>query len=183
MEEVAVYSGSFNPLHIGHLAIMRHLTMLFDKILLVVSPKNPLKEIDADSAGKRLDDARDAVERHPELGGKVIVSDIEFTLPLPNYTINTLRALDCDGKHLTLVMGGDQIADIRRWKDYREILTDFGVAVYPRDGFNLEEIRQNLIEEDSSYRIRILDAPEVTISSTFIREGLSQGDDMDEWLM
>jgi len=183
MEKVAVYGGSFNPLHVGHLAIMRHLTMYYDKILLVVSPKNPLKDIDASSALERLCDARDAVERHPELGEKVEVCDIEFNLPLPNYTINTMDALKGDGKQLTLVMGGDQMAALRRWEDYKRLLKEYGIAVFPRHGFNLPSIREDLMAEDNSYKICLLDAPEVIVSSTFIREGLEAGDDMSEWLM
>ena len=94
---IAVYSGSFNPLHIGHLAIMKYLTGEggFDRVYLVVSPKNPLKEgISADSGTERYNAAKEAVSRHfPEDGGQVKVDDIELTMPAPHYTIRTLDAL------------------------------------------------------------------------------------------
>ena len=110
--EIAVYSGSFNPLHIGHLAIMRRLADLYDRVLLVVSPKNPLKDsATAIDAQARLDAARAAIERHPELGGKVVVSDIEFRLPSPNYTINTLDALKKENPsdNFTLTTSSDSL--------------------------------------------------------------------------
>lgn len=184
--DIAVYSGSFNPLHIGHLAILVRLSEMFDKTLLVVSPVNPLKEsatvLDAE---KRLHEAKEAVARHPELNGKVEVSDIEFHLPTPNYTINTLDALKassaCDS--YTLVTGGDQIADFRRWRDYRRILTEYGVAVFPREGFDIQAIRNDLIAEDPAYRIRLIDMPLVNVSSTYIRKALARGEDISKLLM
>lgn len=212
--DIAVYSGSFNPLHIGHLAILVRLSEMFDKTLLVVSPVNPLKEsatvLDAE---KRLHEAKEAVARHPELNGKVEVSDIEFHLPTPNYTINTLDALKassaCDNYTLddlkassldesftrgasepssacdsyTLVTGGDQIADFIRWRDYRRILTDYGVAVFPREGFDIQEIRHNLLAEDKRYRIKLIDMPLVKVSSTDIRKALARGEDISKLLM
>ena len=198
--DIAVYSGSFNPLHIGHLAILVRLSEMFDKTLLVVSPVNPLKEsatvLDAE---KRLREAKKAVARHPELDGKVEVSDIEFHLPTPNYTINTLDALKassaCDSythsdlkassacDSYTLVTGGDQIADFRRWRDYRRILTDYGVAVFPREGFDIHAIRHNLLAEDHRYRIKLIDMPLVKVSSTDIRKALARGEDISKLLM
>lgn len=189
--ETAVYSGSFNPLHIGHLAILQHLVKSFDKVLLVVSPKNPLKESASALDGPaRLEAAKAAVERHPELAadteqGYVQVSDIEFGLPLPNYTINTLDALQEKFKldRFVLVMGGDQIADIRRWKDYKRILGEYGVAVFPREGFDLEAIKENLLQENPIYKISIMKMPLVTVSSTEIRNALAEGRDASGLLM
>lgn len=186
---VAVYSGSFNPLHIGHLAVLRSLCSsadpAFDCVRLVVSPKNPLKDIDESSARSRLEAAVSAVARHPELGGKVVVDDIEFGLPLPNYTISTLDALK--GRYpadsFTLVVGGDQFADIRRWREFGRILREYGLAVYPREGFDLPSLCASLLAEDPSYRISLLDAAEVDISSTEIRLALSEGRDASAWMM
>lgn len=183
---IAVYSGSFNPLHIGHLAILVRLSEMFDKTLLVVSPVNPLKKsATALDAGKRLSEAKEAVARHPELNGKVEVSDIEFHLPTPNYTINTLDALKassaCDS--YTLVIGGDQIADFRRWRDYRRILTEYGVTVFPREGFDTSAIRQYLIAENPSYKIELIDMPLVKVSSTDIRKALAKGEDISKFVM
>jgi len=191
--ETAVYSGSFNPLHIGHLAILQHLVNEFDRVLLVVSPKNPLKEsASAEDGPARLEAACEAVARHPELTsiftdtrGYVEVSDIEFSLPVPNYTINTLDALKAEfpDEDITLIMGGDQIADIRRWGSYTRILSEFGVAVFPREGFDLEAIKDELMDECEDYRIRLMEMPLVTVSSTEIREALARGENPSDLLM
>lgn len=182
----AVYPGSFNPLHIGHLAILRRLTGLYERVLLVVSPINPLKATaTALDAQARLEAAREALGRHPELGGKVTVSDVEFRLPTPNYTINTLEALKTENPadSFTLVVGGDQIADFRRWKDYRRILSDYGTAVFPREGFDSAEIREDLLREDYGYLISLIDMPLVRISSTQIRHAIASGEDVSPLLM
>ena len=184
--DFAVYSGSFNPLHVGHLAILRRLAGMYDRVLLVVSPVNPLKEsATAADSQRRLDAAREALGRHPELLPKTEISDIEFRLPIPNYTVDTLDALQKEnpGDSFTLVIGGDQIADFRRWKDYRRILTDYGVAVFPREGFDTRAARQDLLTEDPSYRIRLIDMALVNVSSTYIRKALASGEDISELLM
>lgn len=211
--KIAVYSGSFNPLHIGHKAIMEYLTRQqeYDWVYLVVSPKNPLKDsISADSGEERYKAAVEAVKRHPEL--HVWVDNIELEMDPPHYTIKTLDAL----KHrependFTLVMGADNLQDIHRWRDFPRILSEYGVAVYPRQGFDLEQIKRQLIEEcryfpapyvldanemapegmrsleetlRDTYNIEIIDAPIVDISSTEIREGIAAGKDMSAWLM
>ena len=141
---IAVYSGSFNPLHIGHQAIMEYLTREteYDWVYLVVSPKNPLKEgIQAESALDRYKAAVEAVRRHPEL--RVRVDDIELRMPPPQYTIKTLDALKQrePDNDFTLVMGADNLQNIHNWRDFRRILSDYGVVVYPRKGFDLEAIR------------------------------------------
>ena len=221
---IAVYSGSFNPLHIGHLAIMKYLIGEggFDCVYLIVSPKNPLKDsISSDSGQARYDAAIEAVNRHfpseaepekhvedmpPPARGcptngrtgvvgmysgsascnrKVRVDDIELKMPAPHYTVRTLDALrerEPDN-NFTIVMGADNLADIRRWKDYARILKEYGAAVYPRKGFDLEEIRQGLLSEDPEYRITLLDAEMVDISSTIIRNAIAEGQDMSRWLM
>ena len=186
--KTAVYSGSFNPLHIGHLAILKHLTGKggFDCVRLIVSPKNPLKEgISSASGHDRYKAALAAVLRHFPEEGRVEVDDIELTMPEPHYTIRTLDTLQETHQEdtFTLVIGSDNLADIRRWKDYGRILSRYGVLVYPRSGFDTDAIKTDLLKEDPSYRIEILDAELVDISSTFIREGLAKGLDMSEWLM
>ncbi|MBO5312310.1 MAG: nicotinate-nicotinamide nucleotide adenylyltransferase [Bacteroidales bacterium] len=202
---IAVYSGSFNPLHIGHLAIMKYLIGEggFDCVYLIVSPKNPLKEgIDSASGQDRFEAAVEAVKRHfpdplsagdipsttyspADKGRRVKVDDIELNMPAPHYTIRTLDALrerepdNC----FTLVMGADNLADIRRWRDYRRILKEYGVAVYPRKGFDLAAIKEDLLTEDPAYRITIMNAEMVDISSTIIRNAIAAGQDMSQWLM
>lgn len=189
MARTAVYSGSFNPLHIGHLAIMKYMTEEagYDMVYLIVSPKNPLKDGISSASGKeRYDKAIEAVRRHfPDEKGPVKVDDIELTMPEPHYSIRTLDALrerEPDNS-FTFIMGADNLADIRRWRDYQRILKDFGVAVYPREGFDLNEIKRDLLNEDPDYRVAVLDAPMVDISSTEIRNGIAAGQDMSKWLM
>jgi nicotinate-nucleotide adenylyltransferase len=183
---IAVYSGSFNPLHTGHLAILRTLSDWegADWTYLVVSPQNPLKDAEAArTARERYRAALAALRRHPEL--RAWVDDIELRLPPPSYTIHTLDALRRQepDNEFTLVIGGDNLGAIRRWKDYGRILREFGVAVYPRRGFDSEALRAELLEEDPSYRITLLDCPLVDISSTEIREALARGEDMSDYLM
>jgi nicotinate-nucleotide adenylyltransferase len=191
--EIAVYSGSFNPLHIGHLAIIKHAVEEagFDMVYLIVSPKNPLKDGISSSTGpERYLAAVEAVQRHfhNQEGSdniKVKVDDIELNMPEPHYTIRTLRTLKErePQNSFTLIMGADNISDIRRWKDYKSLLKDFGTAVFPRKGFDLDKIIQDLLDEDPAYRIQILDAPMVDISSTEIRESISRGKDISSLLM
>lgn len=190
---IAVYSGSFNPLHIGHLAIIRHLIEVagFERVYLIVSPKNPLKDgIRPDSGRERYDAAIAAVNRHfpkSEDGepGKVLVDDIELGMPEPHYTIRTLDALSErePNNSFTLTIGADNLADIRRWRNYSRILKEYGVAVFPRTGFDLEEIKADLLDEDPSFRITILEADMVNVSSTMIREGIARGTDISKYLM
>ena len=201
-QNIAVYSGSFNPLHIGHLAIIRHMIEVvgFDMVYLIVSPKNPLKDgISSDSGRERYKAAVEAVERRFLRSGqsascrndskaveaRVKVDDIELNMPEPHYTIRTLDALkerEPDNR-FTLVMGADNLADIRRWRDYTRILKEFGVAVFPREGHDLTEIKQDLLKEDPAYKIQILDAEMVDISSTQIRNAIAEGEDISKYLM
>lgn len=183
---IAVYSGSFDPLHIGHQAIMEYLSNdpEFDWIYLIISPQNPLKDKDkALNAEQRYQAAVDAVRRHPGL--HVWVDDIELKMPAPHYTIKTLDTLRErePGNDFTLIIGADNLADIHRWRETPRILSEYGVAVYPREGYDLQSIRGQLLEECQDYRIRIIDAPIVNISSTEIREGEAKGKDMSAFRM
>ena len=198
MKKIAIYSGSFNPLHIGHLAIIKHMLEKadFDMVYLIVSPKNPLKDsISSASARDRYNAAVSAINRHflevedcvddmPK-SSRVKVDDIELTMPEPHYTIRTLDALlqREPNNAFTFVMGADSLADIRRWKDYTRILKEYGVAVFPRKGHDLETIKADLLKEDPTYKITLLKAEMVDISSTTIRNATDQGQDMSQWLM
>lgn len=190
--KIAVYSGSFDPLHIGHLAIMEYLTneREFDWVYLIVSPQNPMKGKEkARNARQRYKTAVEVVARHPEL--RVRVDDIELAMPAPHYTIKTLDALRErePENEFTLVIGADNLYDIRKWRDSERILREYGVVVYPRAGYDLEAIRAQLLEEcrqspdTRPYLIRIADAPIVDISSTEIRKGEAMGRDMSEFRM
>ena len=153
-------------------------------VYLIVSPKNPLKDSISESTGQdRYDAAIDAVNRH--FNQKVRVDDIELNMPAPHFTVRTLMALkEREPENtFTFVMGADNLADIRRWRNYTTILKDFGVAVFPRTGHNLTQIKQDLLNEDPAYKIQILEAELVNISSTQIREAIANGDDPSKYLM
>lgn len=212
--KIAVYSGSFDPLHIGHLAIMECLTneKEFDWVYLVISPQNPLKDPSkALSARQRYDDAVEAVKRHPKL--HVWVDDIEMNMTPPHYTIRTLDALKKrePENEFRLVIGADNLENIHKWRDSARLLSEYGVVVYPRKGYNADSIRLQLqkeslhfptpyvldayethlmegamtIEEtfERLYNIRVIDAPIIDISSTEIREAQEKGIDMSHFLM
>ena len=172
---VAVYSGSFDPLHIGHLQILRRLQKdpQFDLVYLVVSPRSPFKPEEKDrNARERYEAAVKAVARHPELT-KVRVDDIELTMPAPQYTFRTLDALrdrEPDNE-FTLVVGADNLAVFGGWREHARILLEFGLIVFPRRGFDCEALRADLLAENPDYRIRIAAMPLVDVSSTQIREG------------
>jgi len=210
---IAVYSGSFDPLHIGHLAIMEYLTheKEYDWVYLVVSPQNPLKGKEKlDNSRQRYEDAVCAVKRHPDL--HVWVDDIEMTMDPPHYTVKTLDALKKrePENDFTLIIGADNLKDIHKWRDFPRILSEYGVAVYPRKGYDIKMIREQLHSEcihfpapyvldpysshatdgtvgfediEGLYNIQIIDAPIVDISSTEIREAMDRGEDMSKYLM
>ena len=135
--QVALLFGSFNPIHEGHLAILRYLLehTKAAEVRLVVSPQSPFKKGQGlvDNAEARLAAAREAVA---DAGLDVMVSDVEFHLPEPWYTIDTLHFLQEQepDKEFVLVMGGDNIPTLERWHNGDEILRDFAIWVYPRPG-------------------------------------------------
>lgn len=186
---IAVYSGSFNPLHIGHQAIMEYLTREkgFDWVYLVVSPQSPFKDASNNlTAHDRYLAAIDAVCRHPEL--HVWVDDIELSMDPPQYTIKTLDALKLrePENDFTLVIGADNLASFRGWRDSVRILKEYGVVVFPREGYDIRELKENLMKDPDgpSFMIQLMeDAPLVNISSSEIRSAMAEGRDMSEWLM
>lgn len=171
---VALLFGSFNPIHEGHLAILRYLVAETpaDEVRLVVSPQSPFKAGQGlvDNAQQRLDGAREAVR---EAGLPVVVSDVEFRLPEPWYTIDTLRFLQAQepDHEFVLVMGGDNIASLERWYKGDEILRDFAVWVYPRPGTDAAPFCARLNERADCKGVTLFaEAPQNAISSTQIRE-------------
>ncbi|MBO4768506.1 MAG: nicotinate (nicotinamide) nucleotide adenylyltransferase [Bacteroidales bacterium] len=180
---VALFFGSFNPMHNGHLAILRYLKehTRADEVRIVVSPESPFKAGNAVSAEERLDNVRKVVAAS---GLNVIVSDVEFHLEPPLYTINTLRYLqrtEPDCRHI-MVIGGDNLASLERWKCGPEILEEFEVWVYPREGYDSHELLKDIKNRRKVRRIRILDKAQLyDISSTMIREGEAKGLDMSSY--
>lgn len=170
---ILLYFGSFNPIHNGHTSVARYAAEkgICDRMWFVVSPKNPLKESaelapDAD----RLRMAEIAVSEQLK-GLNVRVSDVEFGLPKPSYTIDTLRYLAgrYPGDTFALLGGADIMEEIERWKDYEELLRDYKIYVYPREGYS---------PGGYADRVTLLaDAPRWDYSSTDVREALRDGRD------
>jgi len=169
---VALYFGSFNPLHIGHIAICNYLIDKtdVDEVRLVVTQQNPLKGSFHNKNGRsRLEHVREVISK---MGSQFVISDIEFLLTKPLYTINTLRKFSEQEPDNTfiLVIGADNLAIIEKWHDWNDLLEEYEVWVYPRNGFNGEELCKR-------YGVRLLDAPLFDVSSTQIREGEAEGQD------
>ncbi|MBK6564716.1 MAG: nicotinate-nucleotide adenylyltransferase [Saprospiraceae bacterium] len=167
--KIGLFFGSFNPIHIGHLIIADYIAQFTDltEVWLVVSPQNPLKQ--KNSLAKdhdRLHLATIATENNPRLK----VSSIEFTLPKPSYTIDTLVYLKekYPDKTFTLIMGSDNIQSINKWKNFEKLLEDYDILVYNRQGYDQ-------INPDYLKRVNFVDAPLLHLSSTMIRERISQG--------
>lgn len=174
---VAVYPGTFNPIHHGHLAVVRGMLEAgFDCVYLVVSAQNPFKDpASALTARERYEAACEALSRYPELN--VRADDIELGMEPPSYTIRTLDALAArePGNSFTLAMGADNMAGFLHWREWERILTDFGIAVYPRGEVDMAAVLQNFPEALRG-RVMLLDAPRVDISSTEIREAKSRNE-------
>lgn len=164
--------GSFNPIHIGHLALANYMLEYtsLDEIWFMVSPHNPFKESNglADEA-KRLNMVELAIEAEPRFRA----CNLEFELPRPSYTINTLKKLSelYPSHRFTIIMGSDNLLSIDRWKDASTIITGYPILVYPRPGYDV-----GFLPENSN--IQIIKAPLLDISSTMIREGLAQGKEL-----
>lgn len=171
MKKVGLYFGTFNPIHIGHLIIANHLVehTNLEEVWLVVTPHNPFKKKNTLLADHhRYQMVEVAVEDYPKLKA----SKIEFGLPQPNYTINTLTHLQEQyPKHdFNLVMGEDNLQSFYKWKNYEIILENHDIFVYPRIYQNKKEtVLRN------HKKIHIIDAPIVELSATFIRKSIKEG--------
>ena len=167
--KIGLFFGSFNPVHNGHLMLANYMvqTTDLDKVWFVVSPHNPLKDKKT-LLGEydRLNLINLAIENNPKLKA----SDIEFKLPQPSYTIDTLSYLkDKFPKHeFTLIMGSDNLATLHKWKNYRQLIEQYPIIVYQRRGFT-----KNPFPEVKT--IQHIDFPFIDISSTFIREQIKKG--------
>lgn len=175
---IGIYSGSFNPVHLGHVALADYLVKegFVDELWLIRSPLNPLKvggEMMSNQARQRMLEL--AIEGHSGLK----VCNIEDSLPIPNYTINTLQALQQQypEQEFHLVIGADNWLIFERWKDWEKILNDYHLIVYPRPGYPLPELSN--IQYPT---VRVADAPQFNLSSTEIRQRLAQGLSLAGWV-
>lgn len=176
-KETGIFSGSFNPLHIGHLVLANYICEFtsLEEVWFVVTPHNPLKEADELLADElRLEMVRLALEDYDRIG----VSDVEFHMPRPSYTIDTLNRLSCEhpDRNFTLIIGGDNWTQFGQWKEYQQLMKRYQILVYPRMG---EEV---VIPPQLCDTIQLVNAPLVEISSTFIRDSIREGRDMRAFL-
>ncbi len=167
--KVGLFFGSFNPVHVGHMIIANYMAQHtdLDQVWMVVSPQNPLK--------KRRTLAKDydrlylidqAIDDNPVLKS----SNIEFSLPKPSYTIDTLTYLKekYPDKQFVLIMGGDNLGSFHKWKNYETILNNHEIYVYKRPTYELGEL-------ESHESISLFDAPMMEISSSYIRNEIKEG--------
>ena len=177
--KIALYGGSFNPVHYGHIGLSRWVLdhTDCDAVWLMVSPNNPLKDphVLADE-NDRLRGVREAIEASVRtmplaVGKRLMASDFEFTLPRPTYTAHTLRMLREAYPHdqFVLLIGEDNWRCFDRWREHEWIRSQYEILVYPRHGSNEET---NMSGEVSTGKVHYLvGAPYFDISSTQIREG------------
>jgi nicotinate-nucleotide adenylyltransferase len=168
--KIGLYFGTFNPIHVGHMIIANHMAEHsdLDQIWMVVTPHNPLKQKNTLlNDYQRLHMVTLATEDYP----KIKPSDIEFKLPQPNYTVNTLAHLieKYPQHEFSLIMGEDNLKSFHKWKNYEYILQHHDIYVYPRISESKDAETSSALNHT---RIHKIDAPIVEISSTFIRENI-----------
>lgn len=176
-KETGLYFGSFNPIHIGHLAIANYMVEFagLHEFWFVVSPQNPHKQ----KASLLNDyDRLEMVQLAVADDYRFQVSDIEFFLPKPSYTVDTLAYLSDrnPGRNFKVLMGSDNLENFHKWKNYETIVENYGVLVYPRPGFDAAKVPQhkNIFVAGG--------APLMEISSSFIRKAIKNGKDVRHFL-
>jgi nicotinate-nucleotide adenylyltransferase len=182
MAKIGLYFGSFNPIHIGHMAIAGYMTEFagLGQIWFVVSPHNPLKKKETLLADyQRLYMAQLAIGDNDRLRA----SDIEFRLAIPSYTIDTMTFMQekHPGNEFCLVMGEDNLYTLHKWKNAEELVKKYHIYYYPRP--DIVKPSSPILEHVLSLaRIHCADAPQLDISGTFIRNGIKHGKDMSYFL-
>lgn len=167
MKKVGLYFGTFNPIHIGHLAIANHMVEFseLDEVWFVITPQSPFKQKKSLLDNHhRYQMVFEATADYPKLKP----SKIEFDLPQPNYTVNTLVHLEekCpEGYSFSLIMGEDNLKSFHKWKNYKVILEGYHIYVYPR--ISEGKIEHQFQDHPKIHRVA---APIMEISSTFIRK-------------
>jgi nicotinate-nucleotide adenylyltransferase len=166
---IGLYFGSFNPIHHGHLIIANHIlnNASLDQVWFIVSPQNPLKP----AAGLLNEYHRlFLVQLSVENESRLKASDIEFRLPRPSFTVDTLAYLEekYPQHQFSLIMGSDSFQNLSRWKNYEHILQNYTVYVYKRPGFDVTHIQPGA-------QVHVVEAPLLEISATHIRKSVKEG--------
>ena len=174
--KIGLLFGSFNPIHTGHLIIANYLAnyTALDKVWLVVSPHNPLKEKkDLIQIYDRLEMAKLAVED----AENIKVSDVELKLPQPSYTIDTLTHLHSQypEHEFSLIMGSDNLKSLKKWKNYELLLRDYSIYVYPRPGSENVDLANHP-------SVTMTETPLMELSSTFIRKAIAKEENVKYFL-
>ena len=179
MKHVALYFGSFNPIHKGHIALAEWVVEqgLCDELIFIVSPQNPFKEQEGlapEFSRYEMCELACKASRYPE---QIKVSAVEFVLEKPSYTINTLRYLrENFGSEMkfSILMGADNIENFNKWREYEEILRDYPLLVYPREGYSVEKFADKITF--------LSDAPLFDFAATDIRKMVAEGVDFRDKL-
>lgn len=175
--KIGLYFGSYNPIHIGHMAIANYMVEYteIDQLWFVVSPQNPFKK-----KANLLDDYQRLEMAHRAVEGddRLRASNIEFNLPKPSYTIDTLTYLKEQHPNydFRILMGSDNLESFHKWKNYEEIVENYGVIVYPRPGFDKSKVK---LHKNISVAENV---PLMEISSSFIRKAIREGKDVRHFL-
>lgn len=170
--QIGLFFGSFNPIHVGHLVLANYMLEFtpMEEVWFVVSPHNPFKEKSSLlDQNQRLYLVNLAIEDHPKMRS----STIEFDLPQPSYTINTLAHLKekYPQHRFSLILGQDNLKSFGKWKNYEEILKQYELYVYPRPKAEASEF-------DHHPKVQLTQAPVIDVSSTFIRQGIKDKKDL-----
>jgi nicotinate-nucleotide adenylyltransferase len=174
---IGIFSGTFDPVHVGHVILASYIAEYTDtdEVWFLVSPQSPFKsENELSGEQLRFEMTELALRKYEKLKA----SDFEFTMTKPSYTINTLRALKekYPDNNFSLIIGADNWQLFEGWKEHDKILEDFALKVYPRPGSRI------VIPNKLRQKVEALDSPMIGISSTFIREGIREGQNMRAFL-